>query len=180
MKRIVALSVALLLTLLMAAPVTAAKPDYVYGDDVTWGPVVADWVACPFEVMAEGEGTWTKRLWVDDTDFPVKARVDYRGTMSYYDPQYPDRALAGWDRWTKHESNFRMKDPTTMAWDQRNTGVFVHVVVPGKGLAWHTVGPLWFYAEWPDDEPEPTETLLREDYRTDIFKQGKFCGALTP
>jgi len=124
MKRILALVLALGITLLVAIPVSAAPPVvYTGGDDVD--DEVIDSV-CP-DIVVKNHEVFTYRMmvWTDDNGNTLKVESHFSGIDNFYNPANPDVVLSGSFTGVYHYDARTGKDFTT--------GVPWHITAPGYG-----------------------------------------------
>jgi hypothetical protein len=124
MKRILAISLALIISLLVAIPVVAAPPVvYTGGDDVDYE--VTDSV-CPGIVVRNHEVfTYRMMVWYDNNGNTLKIESHFSGIDTFYNPANPDVVLSGNFTGVYHYDARTGKEFTT--------GVPWHITAPGYG-----------------------------------------------
>ena len=143
MKKLVALMGALLLTLVLAAPAAAGKPEVLYDRAFTWAPYSV--APCEgFEAMYMGEGWESETLYI--TGEAVKTIYRNRGTDYLYNSVDPSIVFSG-----KHsfQCHVTVVDDDPLTYFRDCTGTFLNITDPGLGTIAHHAGRIEEYVVGP-------------------------------
>ena len=134
MKRMAALCGALLLTLVMAVPTAATKPEVWYSGAYMDGPMVIE--GCDgFQAMYKSEGWNEETLYF--TGKTVKTIYRNRGTDYLYNSEHPSTMVSGTHSFQCHVTVVQ-EDPLTYFRDC--SGTYLNVRAPGWGTIAHSAG----------------------------------------
>jgi hypothetical protein len=171
MKRMTALVGALLLTLVLAAPAAAVKPDYWYDEDFEdFYPAVGD--CGDFVVDERSVGHVSELLYYGDKDYETVVRTLFkaRGTDHLINRETEKTISATFS--VQCHVDIVTEEP--LVYVRRCTGDFWNLSVPGKGLIAHDAGQ---FTEWVEGEAgDPGEVV--KDVGTGWFYEDEVCAAL--
>ena len=171
MKRMLALMGALLLTLVLAAPVMAVQPQYWYDEDFDdFYPAVGN--CGDFVVDERSVGHMSELLYFGDKDDETVVRTLFkmRGT-DYLINRETDRTITGKFSVQCHV-DIVTEEP--LVYVRRCTGDFWNLSQPGASLIAHTAGQSTEYVEGEAGDPGEVLKLVG----TDWFDGEAVCAAL--
>ena len=186
MRKLAALSGAVLLTLVLAAPAAAAQKVQVW-DDVHWvgsepvsianhwpfecdpGPIYYNWDAT--------ENLW---LWFEKgaapTDPWIKGQYTNEGVDAFSElPDVGGLVASGKYKFTSHLSGFDPGPPPT--WLEQVTGKFWGIQIPGLGTVFHESGNIRQTATETNIDPlNPIEYVKLRQTGNETFDAEALCG----
>ena len=173
MRRVRVMVLTVLASLLVTAPVAAAKPfmEHLQIRDVGFHDEFVS-EACGFDVWVDAIGVITFRVWLDSEDNPIREVNNFGVRVRYYSEwgsiQTQD---VGADRAIYHPDG-----SVTLT----VIGNVQSIQVPGQGRVYSDVGLVSFHITFPDPEGEPVFELLSVAGQHSDDQLSVICDVLAP
>jgi hypothetical protein len=174
MRRVSAMVLSVLVSLLVTSPIAAAKPltEHLQIRDIG---IHDDFLseACGFDIWVDAIGVITFRVWLDSDDNPTREVNNFGVRVRYYSDGGSIRTQdVGADRVIYHPDG-----SVTLT----VIGNVQSIQVPGQGRVYSSVGRVTFHFTFPDPEGEPVvEVLSDAGQHSDIDQLDVICGLLAP
>jgi hypothetical protein len=173
MRRVRVMVMTILASLVLAAPVAAAKPvmERVQVRDIG---VLDEFLseACGVDVWVDAIGVITFRVWLDSEGDPIREVNNFGVRVRYYSEWGSIRTQdVGADRVIYHADG-----SITLT----VIGNVQSIQIPGQGRVYSDVGRVSFHVTFPDPEGEPVFELVSMSGKHSEDQLGIICGVLAP